>query len=60
MGIIRFSTAVLIGLMLLSSGLIASGLDGLGVGTKATAMGGAFRAIANDWTAAYYNPAGYA
>jgi long-subunit fatty acid transport protein len=23
-------------------------------------MGGAFRAIASDWTAAYYNPAGYA
>lgn len=29
-----------------------------GVGAKAKAMGGSFRAIANDWSAAYYNPAG--
>lgn len=28
------------------------------VGAKAKAMGGAFRAIADDWSAAYYNPAG--
>jgi long-chain fatty acid transport protein len=31
--------------------------DGLGV--KARGMGGAFRALADDWSAAYYNPAGY-
>jgi len=29
-----------------------------GVGAKAKGMGGAFRAIADDWSAAYYNPAG--
>jgi long-chain fatty acid transport protein len=28
------------------------------VGAKAKAMGGAFRAVADDWSAAYYNPAG--
>jgi long-chain fatty acid transport protein len=28
------------------------------VGAKAQSMGGAFRAIADDWSAAYYNPAG--
>jgi long-chain fatty acid transport protein len=28
------------------------------VGAKAKAMGGAYRAIADDWSAAYYNPAG--
>ncbi len=28
------------------------------VGAKAKGMGGAFHAIANDWSAAYYNPAG--
>jgi len=33
------------------------GYDGLGV--KARGMGGAFRAVADDWSAAYYNPAGY-
>lgn len=35
------------------------GMSILGVGAKAKAMGGAFRAIANDWSAAYYNPAGF-
>ncbi len=34
------------------------GMGTLGVGAKAKAMGGSFRAIANDWSAAYYNPAG--
>ncbi len=38
----------------------ASGFEATGVGSQARAMGGAFRALANDWTAAYYNPAGYA
>ncbi len=28
------------------------------VGAKAKAMGGAFRAVSDDWSAAYYNPAG--
>lgn len=35
------------------------GMNILGVGAKAKAMGGAFRAIADDWSAAYYNPAGF-
>lgn len=34
------------------------GLEISGVGAKAKAMGGAFRAVADDWSAAYYNPAG--
>ena len=38
----------------------ASGFENSGVGATARALGGAFRAVADDWTAAYYNPAGYA
>ena len=34
------------------------GMSITSVGAKAKAMGGAFRAIADDWSAAYYNPAG--
>jgi len=34
------------------------GMGVSGVGAKAKGMGGAFRAIADDWSAAYYNPAG--
>ena len=36
----------------------AGGMGITSVGAKASAMGGSFRAIANDWSAAYYNPAG--
>lgn len=38
----------------------AAGFATSGIGLKAKAMGGAFRGIANDWSAAYYNPAGLA
>ena len=38
----------------------ASGYNLGGEGDKATAMGGAFRAIADDWSAMYWNPAGLA
>ena len=31
-----------------------------GLGARATAMGGAFTAVADDFSAAYYNPAGLA
>jgi len=47
-------------LMLMVSTASASGLSTLGVGARARSMGGAFRAIANDWSAAYWNPAGLA
>ncbi|TET97389.1 MAG: hypothetical protein E3J26_00135 [Candidatus Zixiibacteriota bacterium] len=60
MGIVRFSALLLAVVAVLSSGLSASGFENSGVGTKARGMAGAFRATADDWTAAYYNPAGYA
>jgi long-chain fatty acid transport protein len=60
MGMIRSITGILLVLVLLSSGVLASGFETAGLGAKARGMGGAFRAVADDWTAAYYNPAGYA
>ena len=60
MGIVRFSAIVLAVLVLVTSGIYASGFENTGIGTKARGMAGAFRGIADDWTAAYYNPAGYA
>ncbi len=60
MGIVKFSAIVSVILVFLVSGLVAGGFEISGVGTKARGMGGAYRAIADDWTAAYYNPAGYA
>ncbi len=60
MGIARFSAIVLTVLVLLASGIYASGFENSGIGMKARGMSGAYRAIADDWSAAYYNPAGYA
>jgi len=60
MRIARLATLVFAMLALLGANLAASGFENTGLGTTARGMGGAFRAVANDWTAAYYNPAGYA
>ncbi|MBN1560877.1 outer membrane protein transport protein [candidate division KSB1 bacterium] len=40
--------------------VFAAGIETIGVGTRATAMGGNYRAIADDWSAMYWNPAGLA
>jgi long-chain fatty acid transport protein len=37
---------------------MAGGFALSGVGSKAIGMGGAFRGLADDWSAAYWNPAG--
>ena len=47
-------------LLLFSTSLLAGGFENISIGLKATAMGGAYRALAADWTAAYFNPAAYA
>jgi len=55
----KFKTIMLILLVLLLSGeVMAGGYSVSGVGLRALSMAGAFRAIADDWSAAYYNPAG--
>ena len=44
----------------LSSVAYAGGIEGSGVGTRALSMGGAFVALADDWSAPFWNPAGLA
>lgn len=44
----------------LTTGLFANGLNLNGNGSKANAMGGAFVGLANDFSAAFWNPAGLA
>ncbi len=46
--------------MFAASSSLAGGLSYAGVGVRARAMGGAFRGVADDWSAASYNPAGLA
>jgi long-chain fatty acid transport protein len=54
-----FNSIILTLLILLFAGeAIAGGYGVSGIGIRALAMGGSFRAIADDWSAAYYNPAG--
>ncbi len=60
MGYLKFTGVVLFVLLVLTMAALAGGFENNNVGLKATAMGGAFRALADDWTAAYYNPAAYA
>ena len=60
MGILRRLAACVLVLLIASPTVLASGFENTGLGTTAIGMGGAFRAVADDWTAAYYNPAGYA
>ncbi len=60
MGSVKCRLAAFLLVACTAAGTYASGFEVSSVGLKGRAMSGAFRAIADDWTAAYYNPAGYA
>jgi len=59
MGALRFFAFCLLLIVLILPSAFGSGFMFDGLGVKARGMGGAFRALADDWSAAYYNPAGY-
>jgi long-chain fatty acid transport protein len=46
--------------LFLAASSLAGGFATSGVGSKAVGMGGAFRGLADDWSAVYWNPAGLA
>ncbi len=55
----RTSFILIVGLVLaLTTGLMASGVALTGIGARATALGGNYRGISNDWSAMFWNPAG--
>lgn len=55
----RFLLVALLGALVFYSGDAQAGGFALsGIGSKAIGMGGAFRGLADDWSAAYWNPAG--
>ncbi len=45
-------------ILLYGAQLFAAGIETIGVGMRAAAMGGTYRALADDWSAMYWNPAG--
>jgi len=59
MGVLRLILCLCLLLVISFSNAFGSGFTFDGLGVKARGMGGAFRAVADDWSAAYYNPAGY-
>lgn len=59
MGVLRLMAFCLMLIVLILPSAFGSGFTYDGLGVKARGMGGAFRALADDWSAAYYNPAGY-
>lgn len=42
----------------LSTSLFASGVDLTGIGARAQALGGNYRALSNDWSGMFWNPGG--
>lgn len=46
--------------ILIAGSVFASGVALTGIGARATALGGNYRAIASDWSAMFWNPAGLA
>jgi long-chain fatty acid transport protein len=53
-------SAVSLVLLCTTTSVLASGVDLTGIGSRAQAMGGNYRAVADDWSAMYWNPAGLA
>jgi long-chain fatty acid transport protein len=51
-------STVILTLALAAGNIYAGGFALSGVGSKAINLGGAFRGLADDWSAAYWNPAG--
>ncbi len=54
------SLVLLLSIILITADIFATGISLTGVGGRASVFGGAFRGLANDWSAAYWNPAGLA
>jgi len=58
--LLKFIIPLGVFLILVASEAVAGGLALTGVGSRAISMGGAFRGLADDWSACYWNPAGLA
>lgn len=54
----KFVLSVALIILVFAADVFAGGFALSGIGSKAINMGGAFRGLADDWSAAYWNPAG--
>jgi len=55
---VKKALLMLLMVSVMAAGAYGGGLALSGVGSKAIGMGGAFRGLADNWSAAYWNPAG--
>ncbi|MBN2412219.1 outer membrane protein transport protein [candidate division KSB1 bacterium] len=55
---ILFVLTLVFSVVIAAPNLFSAGIDLTGVGARATALGGSFRAVADDWSAVHWNPAG--
>ena len=44
--------------LLSAASLFAAGVSVTGIGARATSLGGSYRAVSDDWSGMYWNPAG--
>jgi len=49
---------VVFAMMLIATSLFAAGVELTGVGIRSTNLGGNYRAVSNDWSGMFWNPAG--
>lgn len=45
-------------ILIIASSVFAAGVSLTGIGARGTALGGAYRGVADDWSAMFWNPAG--
>lgn len=55
---LQFCLVGMVAVLLLASTIFAAGVSLTGIGARATALGGSYRAISNDWSGMFWNPAG--
>jgi len=48
----------MIAILVLSGSIFAAGVDITGIGSRSTMMAGNYRAVSNDWSGMFWNPAG--
>jgi long-subunit fatty acid transport protein len=55
---LNFLLTGMVTILLFATSLFAAGVSVTGIGARATTLGGSYRALSDDWSGMYWNPAG--